>query len=173
VRLLVILVVCGGIAIGLRAIDALPPWWLGEPRSPIEYGTVQELERQQATRLLLPFFFPDTVVWPPQTVAIGPGTGRPVLLEFRRADGDGLALVLAQTLDGDRPIPERFVAPAQLTLLPEAAIPGEADIRRGVALDGREFLEFSDVVEGRRVVLRWFDGDHGPLRRMARSLRRR
>lgn len=172
-RLLVIVSVCGGIALGLRALDAVPPLWLGQPRAPIAYASVQELERQQRTRLLLPFFFPDTVSWPPDSVVLGPGAGRPVRLEFRRADGGGPALLLAQTLDGDEALPDRFVPGVPLTTLPEAAVPGEADIRRGTGVDGRAFLEFSDVVDGRRVVLRWFDVDPGPLRRMARSLRRR
>jgi len=172
-RLLVIVSVCGGIAVGLRGLDAVPPLWLGQPRAPIAYASVQELERQQRTRLLLPFFFPDTVLWPPDSVVLGPGTGRPVRVEFRRSDGGGPALLLAQTLDGDADLPDRLVHRVPLFPMPEAAVPGEADVRRGTGVDGRAFLEFSDVVDGRRVVLRWFDADPGPLRRMARSLRRR
>ena len=163
---------CLGIAGGLRLLDALPPLLLDQPRAPVAYSSVQELERQQRTRLLLPFFFPDSVVWPPDTVVLGPGHGRPVFLEFRRADAAECALQLAQALDGDVPIPARFVAPVATTPVPDAAQPGEPPLRRGTGIDGRAFLEFSDVVDGRRVTLRWFDPDPSPLRRMARSLRR-
>lgn len=169
-RLLIVLVVCGGIAVGLRLLDQLPPWWLGQPRSPVSYASVQDFERQQRTRLLLPYVFPDTLVWPPDRVTLAPGKGRPVLIEFQRADGTGVGLVLAQVLDGDFPVPARLVAPVETAALPEPA--GAPPLSRGTGRDGRPFLEVSDVVEGRRVVLRWYDADPAPLRRIARSLRR-
>ena len=172
-RVLVILAVCGGIGVGLRLLDAVPPWWLGQPRTPIAYPSVHDLERAQRTRLLLPFFFPDSVVWPPASVVLAPGAGRPVLLQFDWADGRGLALQVAQLLDGDGTIPGRLVPPSPVRRLPEGQAQGEPTILQGVGVDGRAFLEFSDVVDGRRVVLRWFDADPSPLRRMAHSLRRR
>jgi hypothetical protein len=171
-RLLVILAVFGGIAIGLRALDHVPPWWLGQPRAPVYYASVQEFERQQRTRLLLPFLFPDTLVWPPRRVTLAPGPGRPVLIEFERADGAGLGLALAQALDGDVALPERLVPPVELSPVPNAAVGTETGIDRGRAPDGREFFQISEVVEGRRVILRWYDPDPALLRRIARSLRR-
>jgi hypothetical protein len=48
----------------------------------------------------------------------------------------------------------------------------ETGIDRGRAPDGREFFQISEVVEGRRVILRWYDPDPALLRRIARSLRR-
>lgn len=172
-RPFVIAAVLGGIAVGLRALDSVPPWWLGQPRAPVPYATVFELERQQRTRLLVPFFFPDALVWPPTRIWLGTGQGRPVLLEFERADGSGVGLLLAQTLDGDHPVPRRLLPPVRddAAAASEPAWPGGPPLRRGT-IDGRAFLEVSEVVDGRRVVLRWFADDAVPLVRMARSLRR-
>jgi hypothetical protein len=172
-RLLVVVAVCGGIAVGLRLVDQIPPWWLGQPRAPVTYASVQALERQQRTRLLLPFFFPDSIVWPPARVVLSPGQGRPVLVEFRRADGTGVGLALTQTLDGDFAPPARLVPDVEVSPIPAVGVDAaESQASRGTTKDGRAFLEISEVVDGRRVVLRWFDPDPGPLRRMARSLRR-
>lgn len=171
-RAFIIAAVLGGIAIGLRVLDGVPPWWFGQPRSPVRYASVFEVERQQRTRLLVPFVFPDDLLWPPARIWLGPGEGRPVLLEFDRADGGGVGLQLAQTLDGDYAVPARLLPPAGEPAQPvQLAWPGGPQIKRGVT-DGRAFLELSEVVEGRRVVLRWFGDDDVPLVRMARSLRR-
>ncbi len=172
-RAFVIASVLGGIVIGLQVLDHIPPWWLGQPRAPLRYASVFELERQQRTRLLVPFVFPDVLLWPPARIWLGPGDGRPVLLEFDRPDGR-LGLLLAQALDGDYPLPDRFVpAPAEVDAEDaRAAWPGGPALQRGRTADGRPFLQVSEVVEGRRVVLRWFDDDPVPLVRMARSLRR-
>jgi hypothetical protein len=171
-RLWVILAVCGGVAVGLRALDQLPPWWLDEPRTPLRYTSVQEFERLQRTRLLLPYVFPDSLVWPPTRVTLSPGAGRPVLIEFARADGSGIGLALSQALDGDVALPERIVPLVALTPVPAASREDDTPITRGTDRDGRQFLQVSRVFEGRRVVLRWYDADPAPLRRMARSLRR-
>lgn len=173
-RAFVILSVLGGIAVGLRVLDGIPPWWLGQPRTPVRYASVFELERQQRTRLLVPFVFPDALRWPPARLWLAPGEGRPVLLEFDRADGAGPGLLLAQALDGDYAVPSRLL-PEPTTLEPVPggpAWPGGPLVHRGTLADGRAFLELTEVVEGRRVVLRWFDERPGPLVRMARSLRR-
>lgn len=170
-RALVILTVLGGIAIGLRVLDSVPPWWLGQPRAQVRYTTVFEIERDQRTRLLVPFVFPDALRWPPTGIWLVPGEGRPVLLSFDRADGTGVGLLLAQVLDGDQPIPNRVWQPSTIGGAVDAP-DGEPPVVRGVAEDGRVFLEITTVVEGRRVTLRWFDEDVVPLRRMARSLRR-
>ncbi len=178
-RALVIVSVLGGIAIGLRVLDGVPPWWLGQPRTPVRYASLFELERQQRTRLLVPFVFPDALRWPPARIWLAPGGGRPVLLEFDRADGTGVGLLLAQTLDGDHRLPSRLLPePATRESVPGESGPGDGawpdapTLERGTAADGRTFLELTQVVEGRRVVLRWFDQDAIPLMRMARSLRR-
>lgn len=171
-RAFVIVSVLGGIAIGLRLLDSVPPWWMGQPRAPLPFTSVFELERQQRTRLLVPFVFPDALLWPPARIWLGSGHGRPVLLEFDRPDGR-LGLLLIQTLDGDYPLPDRLLpAPAVLTADPEPAWPGGPALQRGHTADGHGFLQVSEVVEGRRVVLRWFHDDPVPLVRMARSLRR-
>lgn len=173
-RAFVIVSVLGGIAMGLWLLDHVPPWWLGQPRAPLRYASVFELERQQRTRLLVPFVFPDALVWPPARIWLGPGAGRPVLLEFDRAAGDGLGLLLAQSLDGDYDLPARLLPPpARLEVAPSGpAWPGGPPLQRGRTAEGRVFLQVNEVVEGRRVVLRWFDDDPVPLVRMARSLRR-
>lgn len=171
-RLGLIAAVIGGIAAGLRALDEIPPWWRGQPRVPVPYASVFELEREQRTRLLVPFVFPDALAWPPARIALAPGDGRPVLLEFDRAGGATVGLLLAQALDGDFPVPPRLLPVPEAAEAGAPAWPGGPPLRRGRLADGRTFLEVTDVVEGRRVVLRWFDEDPVPLVRMARSLRR-
>jgi hypothetical protein len=171
-RLIVIFAVCAALALILRAVDSVPPWWLGEPRGLVSYGSVHDVERQQRTRLLVPFVFPDSLVWPPSRIVLVPGAGRPVQLEFVRADGSGAGLQLTQTLDGDFPPPQRLVPPIPLVPFDQPATTDDPAVWRGTDLRGRVFLEISQIVEGRRVVMRWFDQDPVPLRRMARSLRR-
>jgi hypothetical protein len=168
----VLLVIVGGIALGLRALDAVPPRLLGEPRATRAFATVFDLERDQRTRLLVPFVFPDSVLWPPARIQLAPGRGRPVLMTFLRADRQGIALQLAQALDGDFEIPVRLLRPAAVTNPLDAAEATDVPVVRATGTDGRSYLEVRALVEGRRVVLRWFSGDPAPLRRMARSLRR-
>lgn len=170
-RLWVITVVLGSLAVGLRVLDAIPPWLLGEPRAPRVYETIHHFERDQQTRLLVPFVFPDWLVWPPAEVVLGPGTGRPVLLRFERSDGQGTGLLLAQTLDGDHPIPARLLPPL-LDAVPLDTSPPDVPMIRGRDPRGLWALEARRVVEGRRVVLRVHHDDPVPLARMVRSLRR-
>lgn len=173
-RAFVIASVLGGIVAGLWLMDRIPPWWLGQPRAPIRYASVFELERQQRTRLLVPFFFPDALMWPPARIWLGPGAGRPVLLEFDRAEEGGLGLLLCQSLDGDYALPARLLPPPAVLdpVTGAPAWPGGPALQKGRTADGHAFLQVSEVVEGRRVVLRWFGDDPVPLVRMARSLRR-
>ena len=139
-----ILGVCGGIAVGLRVLDQLPPWWrLDEPRTPVRYTSVQEFERLQRTRLLLPFVFPDSLVWPPTRVTLSPGAGRPVLIEFARADGRGIGLALAQALDGDVALPERIVPRVALTPVAATSHDDDTPVTQGTDRDGRQFLQVS------------------------------
>jgi hypothetical protein len=93
-------------------------------------------------------------------------------MTFLRADRDGVALELAQALDGDFGIPDRLMPAASAAARLEDAADPDVPIARVAGADGRRFLEVTTVVEGRRVVLRWFSDDPTPLRRMARSLRR-
>ena len=140
-------------------LDQVPPWWLGQPR------VAGDLRRGAGVRAAAAHPPAAAVRLPghPGVAAPArdprPGEGRPVLIEFDRADGTGVGLALAQALDGD------FALPATARARPGSPSRGRRTGRVAVGRrwhgerDGRTFLEISEVVEGRRVVLRWFDPD--------------
>jgi hypothetical protein len=109
--LFVLLVALGLTAGGLRIVDGLPAWLSGEPRSVRAYDTVDELEREVRTRLLLPAFFPETLQWPPSRILRSAGAGRPTLVAFLSRLSGRERVILCQTLEGDAPIPARLLAP--------------------------------------------------------------
>lgn len=160
-------------AAALRALDALPAWIAGEPRAPRRFASVDALERHVRTRLLLPVFFPDSLSWPAEAAWLAPGPMRPTAVVFLNRARTRPGLVIAQCLDGDAPVPERLLPPGRTLERTATTVAGRpAVLARGVTPDGVGFLELSWIHDGRRVVIRLFDGDAAELLRIARSLRR-
>jgi hypothetical protein len=160
-------------AAALRALDALPAWMAGEPRTLRRFATVDALERHVRTRLLLPVFFPDSLSWPAEAAWLAPGPMRPTAVVFQNRARTGPGLIVAQCLDGDAPLPERLLPPGRTIERTDTTVSGRpAVLVRGVTSGGTGFLELSWVHDGRRVVIRLFDGDATELLRIARSLRR-
>lgn len=161
-------------ALLLRVADAVVPGWLGEPRATVRYDSVQAAERDLRTRLMVPAVFPDRLVWPPTEVLLTPGADRPVRLAFRSATSDGIACIIAQTLDGTADLPRGLLAPG--TVESHAAISRDPDLPVVVQLvrtpDGTVWHEATSLVQNRRVVIRLIDSDDTVLLRMVRSLRR-
>lgn len=160
-------------AAALRALDALPAWIAGEPRTLRRFATVEALERHVRTRLLLPVFFPDSLSWPAEAAWLAPGPMRPTAVVFQNRARTGPGLIVAQCLDGDAPLPERLLPPGRTIERTDTSVSGRpAVLARGITPGGTDFLELSWVHDGRRVVIRLFDGNAAELLRIARSLRR-
>lgn len=174
-RFMFVLVVAIGLAAaGLRLVDTLPAWWSGEPRSVQAYATVDELEREVRTRLLLPAFFPETLAWPPSRIERSAGPGKPTLLAFRDRQSGLERVLLCQTVDGDAPIPARLLAAG--TVVEERALevsgsPAALRVVRGSR--GEAFTDLTWVQQSRRILIRAGSGtSQTELLRLARSLHR-
>jgi hypothetical protein len=159
-------------AVLLRALDALPGWLRGEPRGVRAFESITALERDAGTQLLLPFYFPATLVWPPQAVYRTRGAGRPTAIVFADRTTGAPRLIVAQCLDGPCSLPARVLPPGRE--LQRATV----DIGDSAALLVRQELPgtgaWTDLTwdqYGRRFVLRMY-GDDAELLRIARSMRR-
>ncbi|MGE3841372.1 MAG: hypothetical protein AB7I50_07280 [Vicinamibacterales bacterium] len=169
---LVVLVVAVALAGALRALDHVAPWLRDEPRGTERFSSLDALEREVGTQLILPIFFPDVLEWPPAGVYRAPGTSRPTSVVFHHRATGAPGLVVAQCLDGECDIPAR--------LLPAGTIREGRRIELGGAIarlvygrDWRdEYIEVSAVRFDRRVVVRLYGEDAATLLRVARSLRR-
>jgi hypothetical protein len=165
-----------GVALGsaalLRALDAVPPLLRDEPRGIRRYSTIEALERDTRTQLVLPFYFPDTLAWPPMDVARAGGDGRPTRVTFAdRATGEP-RLIVAQCLDGECDLAQRLLPAGALVTSQPLTISGAPArlVRRSI--DGS--LPVSDLEWhqfGRRLVVR-VHGEDTELLRIARSMRR-
>lgn len=156
----------------LRFTDSVPAWLRGEPRGVREYGSLDALERDIRTRLLLPAFFPDTLEWPPERVALSAGDGTPALVAFRDRQRSATGLVIAQAVGGDHPIPGRLLPPVEVLETTDVRV-HDASARLSRVRDrrGTPWSELTWVTQGRRVVMR-FSGPDAQLIRLARSLHR-
>ena len=172
--LVVLLVAVGFTAGGLRLVDSLPSWWSGEPRSVRAYDTVDELERDVRTRLLLPAFFPETLRWPPSRVLRSAGAGKPTLLAFRDRDSGRERVLLCQTLDGDAPFPRRLLAPGTVLEQHELEVSGSRATMSLVRDErGETWTDLTWVQQSRRILFRAGPGTtEKELIRLARSLHR-
>jgi hypothetical protein len=158
-------------AVLLRALDAVPAWLRGEPRGVRAFESIVALERDAGTQLLLPFYFPATLVWPPHAVYRARGAGRPTAIVFADRTTGAPRLIVAQCLDGPCALSERLLPPGNE--LQRAAV----DIGGSEALLVRQELPaigaWTDLTwdrHGRRFVLRMY-GDDRELLRIARSMR--
>lgn len=157
----------------LRVADHVPGWLLGEPRAVRSYDSVDALERDVRTRLLLPAFFPETLEWPPARVRLSAGEGRPTRLDFRDARTGRIRVVLCQTISHDAPIPPRLLPPG--TVIEERAVDlaGTPAVLTLAGNGDERWMDLSWVAQQRRVVVRAYpDTDESELVRLARSVHR-
>lgn len=159
-------------ALILRVLDTIPGWWRGEPRGVRRYSSVEALERETRTQLLLPFYFPDLLAWPPRRVYRAAGDGRPTSVVFvERATGRD-RLVVAQCLDGDCAIPARLLPDGRVVQRTTVPLAGDTgDLLRYDDPNGAGWTDLAWRQNGRRVRLRMY-GDDLELLRIARSMRR-
>jgi hypothetical protein len=159
----------------LRLADHVPGWVRGEPRGIARYASLDALERQLGTRVLVPTYFPDVLAWPPARVALSAGEGQPTLVALRDRRTGTERILIAQSIRGDYPIPSRLLPAGTVVEAMSMDIGGHpARLERARADDGAEWTDLSFVLEGRRVVIRAIGGAPPPdLERLARSLHRR
>jgi hypothetical protein len=172
-RVVVVLVaVLLGTALFLRVLDGVPPWLRAEPREIRRYQTVEALEREIRTQLLLPFYFPDILAWPPAAVYRAPGDGVPTVVSVSERASGQTRLLVAQCVAGECAFPAR--------LLPRGEVRAREPIEVGdvigerITQAGPGGATWTDIEwrEGsRRFVVRMY-GDDRELPRIARSLRR-
>jgi hypothetical protein len=172
--LFVLAVAIGLTAGGLRLVDGLPAWWSGEPRSVRAYDTVDELEHEVRTRLLLPAYFPETLQWPPSRVERSAGRGKPTLVAFRDSESGRERVILCQTLEGDAPIPPRLLAPGQVVQQRATQVSGSPATLSIVRDErGGTWTDLTWVQQSRRILFRAGPGTtETDLLRLARSLHR-
>jgi hypothetical protein len=160
------------LAVALRAIDHLPGLLLDQPRGVQLFSSVDNVEREIGTRLLLPAYFPDTLAWPPARVLLAPGAARPTALVITERATGRTRLVICQNARGDDPIPERLLPQGTALQRVELEVGGSpATLSRMAARDGTEWSDLTWVTASRRVTLRLY-GDDTDLARLARTMTR-
>jgi hypothetical protein len=159
--------------VALAALDGVPAWVNGESRDVRLVHDLQEAEQRLRARLLLPAYFPDTIAWPPDRIAVLAGRPAAVALTCADRSHQEAHLVLAQTVAAGE-VPERLLpATGALDESPVSiarAAGGRGVLRRIVGPGGEIWRELTWVQEGRSVVLR-SKGSLEELLRMARSAR--
>jgi hypothetical protein len=164
-------VVLGAVAI-LRALDAVPGLLRGEPRTVREYATLEALERETRTQLLLPFYFPDTLAWPPRAVYRAAGDGTPTSVAIADRQSGATRLVIVQCLRGTCQVPERFLPPGEeIERQSVRAGEGTGTWTRARSATHGAWSEVAWVQHGRQIVVRIY-GDDAELMRIVRSFRR-
>jgi hypothetical protein len=155
-------------AVLLYAVDAVPALITGEPRHVRRASTVVDVERRLRARLLVPYYFPKTLVWPPQRIrfVVGPPGAAALWVDAR--DG-GPRLLVAETL-GPGAIPARLIPEAQVIhSSPVAVGPARGTLSR-VVDEGAMAWQITWVQDGRTLLLR-SRGTVEELVRIARSVR--
>jgi hypothetical protein len=160
--------VTGGAALVLSALDAVPGIITGEPRHVHKADTVQEVERRLRARLVLPYYYPKTLAWPPRRIryTLGPPGAASLVVH----DRDGTPrLFVAETVAPGR-IPDRLLPDTQvLTSSPIAVGPSRGTLSR-VLEDGAMAWQITWEQGGRSLLIR-SRGTVEDLLRMARSAR--
>jgi hypothetical protein len=153
-------------------VDSVPSWLRDEPRSVRTYPTIEALEEETGTQLLLPFYFPDSLAWPPIGVYRAAGDGRPTSVLVADRLSGAPRLVIAQCLDGHCALDERLLPPGEGLVETSVLIggrPATRTVREAPGQPGAVQLDW--VQDGRQLAIRLY-GDADELIRIARSMRK-
>ncbi len=161
-------VVLGAAALLLQAADAMPAWLTGEPRHVLRARSVDEVERRLRARLVLPYYFPNSLAWPPRRIRFTGGTPGAAALAVTGRDG-APRLFLAQTV-APGPIPDRLVPDAQTLSSSPVSIGASQGTLSRVVEDGAMAWELRWQQGGRTLLVR-SRGTVDELLRIARSAR--
>ncbi len=169
---LLLVAVLLGTAAFLRVLDGVPPWLRGEPREIRRYQTVEALEREIRTQVLLPFYFPDILAWPPAAVYRAPGDGVPTVVSVSERASGRTRLLVAQCVAGECVFPARLLPRGEVRArepIEVGDVTGERSTQAGPR--GATWTDIEWREGRRRFVVRMY-GDDQELLRIARSLRR-
>lgn len=170
--LLIVAAITVGFAALLRLLDTVPSVLRDEPRSVREYPTLETLERDTRTQLVLPFYFPDTLAWPPVEIARAAGDGRPTRVTIADRATGAARLIVGQCLDGECDLSRRLLPAGQVVSREPVTLGGGRGELVRQRIDGLgDVTDVTWIQFDRRIVLR-FQGDDGELMRIARSMRR-
>lgn len=163
-----VVVVFGAAAVMLYAVDALPALVTGEPRHVRRAATVDEVERRLRARLVLPYYFPNTYVWPPRKIryTVGPPASAAVTAEGRDPGGQ---LLVAETL-APGAIPPQLIPDAQVIHKSPIAVGPYSGTLSRVVEDGLVGWQITWQQGGRNLLVR-SRGSIEELLRIARSAR--
>ncbi len=157
-----------GAALVLQGVDALPALITGEPRHVRRAATVAEVEHRLRARLLVPYYFPSTLLWPPQRIRFVRGPPGAAALWVGAREG-GPHLLVAETL-GPGPIPPPLLPDAQVLHASPVAVGRARGTLARVVEDGAMAWQLTWVQDGRSILLR-SRGTVDELLRIARSVR--
>jgi hypothetical protein len=165
-----IVLVFGGAAATLSAIDHVPGWLTGRAYGVVRVSTVNEAGRRLRARIILPAYFPESLAWPPAEILVASGPPTGVAVEIAPRSGGAPRLVVAQTASTGA-VPERLLPGTPLDPGSPISV-GDATgrLRRVIAMDGEVWWELSWTYRSRSVVMR-SRGDLEQLLEMARSAR--
>jgi hypothetical protein len=161
------LIVFAVAALLLDAVDAVPGFVTGEPRHVRRARTIEEVERRLRTRLLLPYYFPSTLTWPPQRIRF---TIDPPGVSLGVDAREGAPQIFVAQAIGGGPIPDRLIPDAQTLQSSPVWINAERGVLSRVVMDGAIGWEVRWQQGGRRLLVR-SRGTVEELLRMARSVR--
>lgn len=106
-------VVAGG-ACGLRLVDAIPRLVLGESRGIETCADLADAEARVGAPIALPKFFPETLVWPPQTILFAYGPPKATTVTFLDRATGAPRLTLYQSLSNDGTFPDTIRPPVDV-----------------------------------------------------------
>lgn len=155
----------------LRVADRIPGWVAGVPSDVRTYGSLADAERAAGRRLGLPFYFPNTLRWPPAAIrSTSPATS--VAVVFDGLDGRPARLVVCETGEARGGCAPPLVEEVTLMERRPVNLAGRpAELRRVLDPSGRQVTEIAWASGNRRRLLR-FEGPVDQALLMAQSIER-
>lgn len=163
-------VVLLGAAAVLAALDALPRLVLGQPRGTTRFASVDEAARRLPRGMLLPAYFPETLVWPASRILARARPPEALLLSFDDRASGRPALLICQSWSSAA-CPDALLGPLEEFHEVDTSVDGKpARLIAGRAPDGETWEQIAFAWQGRSVTLR-LRGRTLDLLRIAGSLR--
>jgi hypothetical protein len=164
--------VMGATTLILAGLSHVPDLAASNPRRVRNAASLSAVEARLGQGLLVPAYFPQWLVWPPESVRFVDGP--PAVVSFTltgREDGRPV-LVIVQAIARHAEIPPRLLPPGDLLeSAPVRILDEPGTLSRTALRDGETWQDLSWIEQGRPVVFR-FRGHSPDVLRMARSLRK-
>ena len=160
----------GVAALGLAALDRVPGILLDQPPRTTRFERLEDARRRLPAGLLLPAYFPDTLVWPPSRILGRTRWPEALLLAFDSRQTRDAAFLLCQSWSSRR-CPASLLAPLEVFHEVEARVGARpARVSAGRTASGEAWEQVDLDWNGRVVTLR-LRGRTLDLLRIAESLR--